>query len=69
MAVLPMRLLSGVTVTWPPGDPVGMPARAGSLVAIDPANSALVAAYGGAGNLQDCSALPGDSSTLDGASN
>jgi hypothetical protein len=65
MAVLPMRLLSGVMVTWPPGDPVGMPARAGSVVAIDLSNAALVTAYGGAGNLQDVSALPGDDTAID----
>jgi hypothetical protein len=58
-------VLSDVQVYWPPGN-TGFPllVRLGSLVAIDPADSAPVAAYG-AGNLQDASALPGDGTTID----
>jgi hypothetical protein len=66
MAVLPMRVLSGVQVAWDGGV---TQVRAGSLVAVDPGNAVLVAAYGGAGNLADVTGTPGDGSTLAGATN
>jgi hypothetical protein len=58
-----MRLLSGVAVAWD-GGVVSVPA--GSLIMLDPAvNTVMLAAYGGAGNLQDVSALPGDGTAID----
>jgi hypothetical protein len=64
--VTPVRVLSDTQVYWPPGN-TGFPllVRGGSLVAIDPADAALVSAYGGSGNLEDVSALGADASTLD----
>jgi hypothetical protein len=66
MAVVPMRVLSDTQVYWPPGN-TGFPllVRRGSLVSIDQGNADLVAAYGGAANLEDMTGLPGDGTTLD----
>jgi hypothetical protein len=67
MAVLPMKVLADTAVTW--GDQTAFQVCRGTIVAIDPANSALVAAYGGAPNLADMTGAAGDGSTLAGASN
>ena len=66
MAVLPMKVLADVQVSWDGGTSW---VRAGSLVAIDPGNVTMVTAYGGASNLADLTGAPGDGSTLDGVSN
>ena len=59
------RVLADVTVNWDNGT---TQVRHGTIV-LAPAGSSVEAAYGGAGNLEDTGALPGDGSTISGASN
>ena len=52
MSQNPRRVLTTTTVAWPPGMGTSTVVREGSLVDIPPSNAAMIAAYGGAGNLQ-----------------
>lgn len=64
MSPQPVRLLSNTVVPWPSAAfPVYV--RAGSLLSIDMGNAALVAAYGGAGNLQAVTSDLGSEDSLD----
>jgi hypothetical protein len=60
-----MRLLNTVDVPWPSALYPEPNVRAGTLVGIDMTNTAMVAAYGGAGNLEPVTADLGSPDTLD----
>lgn len=65
MSANPRRVLADIDVLWPPGNTLfPIHVRRGSLVDAAP-GSALEAAYGGAGNLQDVSTDLGSESTRD----
>lgn len=59
-----MRVLSTLAVPWPSAQ-YSVHVRAGSLVSIDMANAAMVAAYGGAQNLQAVTSDLGSPDSLD----